>query len=483
MPSATHNKNRKANKSCFSVHLGHASSGSRPAAEQVKIGSYYDGGWYAVLRPKTLELAAKSALICEAGCNNNNILYSQLKRNTLKSTALAAAGLNNDNKGSNLSKITPDIISKISTTCYADCSSFMTFCACCAGAKFGYDYWGGGNAPTCSKMVAKFTNNGAADADYVVLRDTKYLNNSDYLQRGDILLSDGHTVMVLDCGSKAPEFDYSSIVFGSGMQNTAYVSINTLKITPTISQITTTKVRFLLNISKIEDGVEKVLDRPEELALYTWTYELKLLEDLKKKSNPQKLKVGAAKTVFSFSSLLPNKTYILNIAATKTSENIKLKAASIIFTTLPSYPTAVRNLSINYNDTETLNKKCTINFSSPLNWGDPTLQKCYRVFLIVNGECVSYNDSLISTSTICRNKSIHLSQLVLGKLPFTYNDVIQIGILPGLKDYRNKFIYDSNALSCSSPFVVENSMKIPNKVYVKLKNNFEQTQLFNRKVI
>ena len=142
--------------------------------------NWYNGGWQAVLRPKSSTLAEKSAKACEAGCSNNRIGYDQNQRNTLNTQA-KAVGYD---------------LAKIAVGCECDCSAFMHVCAIAGGANLSY----GSNGCTTRTMVAAFVKSG----DYEKLTDANYLTSDKYLRRGDILVKEGsHTVMVLQNGSAA----------------------------------------------------------------------------------------------------------------------------------------------------------------------------------------------------------------------------------------------------------------------------------------
>lgn len=172
----------------MAIRIGHASidennkikggnSGDQTNKE-VCIRTWYSKGWQYVLRPKTSTLAEKSALACEKGCTNNKIGYDQNQRNSLYKYAKE---VNFD-------------LSKITTKCECDCSSFMHVCAIAGGANLSYV----SNGYTTSTMVNAFVSSG----DYEKLTDSKYLTSDKYLKRGDILVKAGsHTVMVLEDGS------------------------------------------------------------------------------------------------------------------------------------------------------------------------------------------------------------------------------------------------------------------------------------------
>ena len=172
----------------MAIKIGHASIDERGkiaggnAGDQTKkelcTRTWYDKGWNVMLRPKKDSVAEKSAKACEQGCANDKIGYDQNQRNTLNTQA---------------KKVKYDL-SKITTSCEADCSAFMTVCAIAGGAKIDY----GTNGPTTRTMRSKFKASG----DYEVFTSSKYLTSDKYLERGDILIKEGsHTVMVLQDGS------------------------------------------------------------------------------------------------------------------------------------------------------------------------------------------------------------------------------------------------------------------------------------------
>ena len=153
--------------------------------KEVCTREWYNKPWSVLLRPVNSDIAEKMAKACEKGCLNNNIGYDQNQRNTLKTQA---------------SKVGMDL-SKITTPCECDCSSFMTVCAECAGVKIPYS---GTNAPTTSTMQNAFTSTGM----FTALTDPKYLTSDKYVKRGDVLVKPGsHTVMVLENGSEVKKND------------------------------------------------------------------------------------------------------------------------------------------------------------------------------------------------------------------------------------------------------------------------------------
>lgn len=286
------------------IRIGHAST-SNPssglASDEVLISSYYTSlKPTVVLRPATAELAEKSAAACEAGCTNNKIEYSQSSRGTLYTEAKKV--------NYNLAGIT--------TTCYADCSSFMTVCALAGGANLEFSY-----IPTCGDMRSIFTKSGA----YNALTSKKYLNSSDYLQRGDILVRENyingsrHTVMVLDNGSMVPA--------SPALQLSDLVIV---KIAVDITSIDYTKVTAVAKITKIENGLEEPL---ADLDLYQWAYSLAPLSNSAQKASSKKLEVKASNTKFTLNSLTPGSSYCLKISATELNSDTCFSSPNIIFTT------------------------------------------------------------------------------------------------------------------------------------------------------
>lgn len=176
------------------MRIGHASIGENnkvtngkagdQTGKEVCIRSYYDKNWNFVLRPRNPDIAEKTAKACESMCNNEHIGYDQNGRNTLLVLLESLKW--------NYMEIKQDV--------ECDCSSFMTACAICGGAKIKYK----NNAPTTRTMVAKFKESGYYEAIRFV--NPKYTN----LKRGDILVREGsHTAMVLD--DYAPTTEKKSI--------------------------------------------------------------------------------------------------------------------------------------------------------------------------------------------------------------------------------------------------------------------------------
>ena len=163
----------------MAIKIGHAVCSEKGTAKgtagdqtgrEVRLDSYYDGGWEFLLRCKDRQKAEIMAKACEAGCGNARIGYDQSQRNTLRKNA----------KSVNWN------LAKISTACECDCSSFMTVCAEAAGINVRYY---NGNAPTTRTMRNDFKSTGMFDVFEPTVKK----------QRGDILVKEGsHTIMILE---------------------------------------------------------------------------------------------------------------------------------------------------------------------------------------------------------------------------------------------------------------------------------------------
>lgn len=170
----------------MAVYIGHACIDERgkakggAAGDQTKKEVYkrtwYSKPWHTVFRPKSATVAEKIAKAMEQACANDNIGYDQSQRTTLYTQAKA--------KGWD--------ISKVAVKCETDCSALVAVCCNAAGVIVGKDMYTG-NEKAVLTATGKFT----------VYTASKYVGGSDYLKRGDILLGNGHTAIVLSDGAKA----------------------------------------------------------------------------------------------------------------------------------------------------------------------------------------------------------------------------------------------------------------------------------------
>lgn len=149
---------------------------------EVSIQNWYlhSKGW-TVIRAKTASMREKIAKDMEYACANSNIGYDQSQNNTLW----------------NVVKPLGFDCSKVKTKCETDCARLVRVCCWYAGSKPADFYTG-------TEAVAL-----KATGDFDVLTSDKYCKSSDYLMRGDILVTrtKGHTVVVLNNGAKVKTSD------------------------------------------------------------------------------------------------------------------------------------------------------------------------------------------------------------------------------------------------------------------------------------
>ena len=134
-------------------------------------------GW-RVFRATSPAAAERIATAMERACANPHIGYDQYQRNTLYKVA--------ELLGFDTGKVTTD--------CETDCSALVRVCCAFAGIMGLPADFRTGNMPS------NLLKTGA----FVELKGAKYTDQSTYLGRGDILVTQtsGHTVVVLSSGTK-----------------------------------------------------------------------------------------------------------------------------------------------------------------------------------------------------------------------------------------------------------------------------------------
>lgn len=162
------------------VKIGHASSDENKKArggsagdqttKEVCVRNWYNHPWTTVFRPKDGSIAEKIANAMEQACANDKIGYDQSQRTTLYEQA----------------KLANWDLSKITNACECDCSALVSVCLNTAGVNVDKNMYTGIQKEVLVKTGA-----------FNMYTDSKYLNSANYLQRGDILLGNGHTAIVL----------------------------------------------------------------------------------------------------------------------------------------------------------------------------------------------------------------------------------------------------------------------------------------------
>ena len=149
---------------------------------EVRTQNWYDCKWDFVARFKDRNMAARAARICRAVCENDEVGYSQARRNDLRAAAVRANWR----------------LADIRRPADCDCSSLMAFCVEAAGVK-NLDR-PDGNAPWTGNMRDLYSKTGA----FEILTDPKYLTTDKYLLTGDILCNEKqHTAMAVTDGELA----------------------------------------------------------------------------------------------------------------------------------------------------------------------------------------------------------------------------------------------------------------------------------------
>lgn len=179
----------------MSIKIGQASLGEtggwnqkpgNQTGRELNISYWYNGHWLGLLRYKDPRKAERAAQTCEAAIKNRNIGYDMSDRNTAYE---AARAVNWD-------------VSKITKPVETDCSGLQTLCAVAAGCKGVEElYRKQGNSCTTYCMLHDWPTTG----QFEMLSGKKFLTDDRWLRRGDILVSQGHTVMALDDGEMEDE--------------------------------------------------------------------------------------------------------------------------------------------------------------------------------------------------------------------------------------------------------------------------------------
>ena len=140
---------------------------------EVFLRSWYSG-WSVVLRAKNPKKAEIIADTMQKACANDNIGYDQYDRTTLFE----------------LAKKKKWRVDKITTPCETDCSALVAVCVNAAGIKVSKDSYTG-----------NLEKNLMATGEFEAFTDSSYTESTENLQRGDILLKKGHTVVVVEIES------------------------------------------------------------------------------------------------------------------------------------------------------------------------------------------------------------------------------------------------------------------------------------------
>lgn len=143
---------------------------------------WYSKPWKYILRHPIPNVRALLADLAKRAALNDKIGYDQNQRTTYDRELVKA-------------DYDP---SKIDTPCEADCSSGVIANVKAAGVLLGDD-----KLKNCTATYTGNMKSGLEKAGFEVLTDRKYLESSNYLLAGDILLGDGHTATNITDGAFA----------------------------------------------------------------------------------------------------------------------------------------------------------------------------------------------------------------------------------------------------------------------------------------
>ena len=218
--------------------------------------SWYNRPWNCVLRHPDEKVRMKLAELACAAALNNCIGYDQYQRDTY---------------WNQLQKVNYDP-SKITVNCESDCSAGVIANTKAVGCLFGITALKNVNSTYTGNMKAGFKAAG-----FTVLTESKYINGTDYLLPGDILLNEkSHTATNITKGSKAVSTSTSST-------NTSTTStskkLNTTKLwkgkaTSTLNVRTWAGVEYsTCSFSPLKKGAKfNVLDEIKAADGSTWYY-------------------------------------------------------------------------------------------------------------------------------------------------------------------------------------------------------------------
>jgi hypothetical protein len=161
-------------------------AGSQISKEISKQNWYLHRKGWVVIRAKDPKKAEKIAKNMEYACDSPYVGYDQSQNQTLY----------------NVVKSLDFDISKLKVKCETDCARLVRVCVKYAGIN-AEDFYTGTLVSTLKK-----TN------EFEIFTDAKHCKSSDYLKRGDILVTKtkGHTVVVLSDGAKVEKNEVTNEV-------------------------------------------------------------------------------------------------------------------------------------------------------------------------------------------------------------------------------------------------------------------------------
>ena len=237
---------------------------------------------------------------------------------------------------------------------------------------------------------------------------------------------------------------------------------------------------FILS-SLSPNSIEATFNTKSNFDKFKWTY---TLINLKKSddSRTSDLTVTDKAPKITITDINSGTCYSLEIMAeSKANSENKYKSQKLYFSTPYLYPKNVENFTITLD----LNKtdQCNISFDASNTWeGLSTVDKGYRIILTVNGEEVSYNDALIPSLSVNKITNLSIDLTTLFKFSsLEQDDVVQIGIVPWIKDNQGICRFSNQCIRYSQPFYLINEHFKVSNLRVKIQDNFKLLTLHAKK--
>lgn len=212
----------------------------------------------------------------------------------------------------------------------------------------------------------------------------------------------------------------------------------------------------------------------EDYSQYSsWSYTITDL--LKNKDTTKSISVKKREVTASITDLHANSPYALTIHA-KNADGNKITSARAVFSTAPSFPGRVSNVSFTVDDVSELDTTlCTLSFKQPRSWGEYTARG-YRIVLAVNGkpDLNNYYDSLITPSAADKITVKKPLKELFKKTKFNYEDTLQVGVQPWIKDHSGNKILDEKHPTFSSSVYIKPKAIPVNTIFIANDEGFDR---------
>ena len=187
-------------------------------------------------------------------------------------------------------------------------------------------------------------------------------------------------------------------------------------------------------------------------------------------------------TINSPTTLIPNTSYRIDVIMEDIEdEENSTTVLSRQLTTSQDYPKPVQDVKLSLPNNYIEAEKMLIKFSPTKSWGYWSKNtRGYRLNLIINGNTVLSNDTLIQHGYLGVSKiTINISTLLAGSdLVLLPNTCVQVGIQPWVTDDDKNFVLDSNNMCCSNSIFIRHIRPEIDKFLLKLDNKYKHTIIY-----